>query len=127
LLLLLVAALQLGASFHRHDRLMEKEFKIDPAFKAWGPFIGHGYENEPITTSDVAIASVVWGLTLLCVLLAIYLGIDQTRSSRSPLRSVYVWLIWLELLVSFLMGIECYLHLLKYIKPSMSYEYEESE
>jgi hypothetical protein len=31
---------------------------------------------------------------------------------------VYVWLIWLELLVSFLMGLECYLHLQEIIKPS---------
>jgi len=99
---------------------MDKEFKIDPAFKAWGPFIGKHYENEGITKSDIVIASIVWGLTLVCVILAIFLGIGQTRSSRSPLRSVYVWLIWLELLVSFLMGIECYLHLLKYIKPSKS-------
>jgi hypothetical protein len=52
------------------------------------------------------------------VIIAIYLGYGQTNSSRSPLRSVYVWLIWLELLVSFLMSLECYLHLLKFIRPS---------
>jgi hypothetical protein len=64
------------------------------------------------------VSSIVWGLTLCCVFLAIYLGVGQSKQSRSPLRSVYVWLIWLELLVSFLMGIECYLHLHKIIKPS---------
>jgi len=97
---------------------MNKEFKIDPDFVAWGPFIPKNYSNEPITLSDIIIASVVWGLTCLAAILAIYLGYGQTQSSRSPLRSTYVWLIWLELLVSFLMGIECYLHLLKFIKPS---------
>jgi hypothetical protein len=98
---------------------MDREYKIDPDFKTWGPFIGKHYKNEPITKSDVIIAGVVWGLTLVFALLAVYLGIGQTRSSRSPLRSVYVWLIWLELLVSFLMGLECFLHLLKIVKPSM--------
>ena len=29
-----------------------------------------------------------------------------------------MWIIWLELLVSFIMGLECYLHLLKFIRPS---------
>jgi hypothetical protein len=32
---------------------------------------------------------------------------------------VYVWMIWLELVISFAMGLECFLHLLKIIKPSM--------
>ncbi|KAF2188409.1 hypothetical protein K469DRAFT_628039 [Zopfia rhizophila CBS 207.26] len=100
---------------------MNEEFKEDPSFKAWGPFITDRYKNEPITLSDIIIASVVFGLTLICVALAIYLGYGQTRGSRSPLRSTYVWLIWLELLVSFLMAVECFLHLLKYIKPSFAF------
>lgn len=103
---------------------MNEEFKIDPNFVAWGPFIPKAYTNEAITLSDIIIASVVWGLTCLAAILAIYLGYGQTLASRSPLRSTYVWLIWLELLVSFLMGIECYLHLLKFIKPSRLYALE---
>ncbi|KAF1952854.1 hypothetical protein CC80DRAFT_596278 [Byssothecium circinans] len=97
------------------------EFKYDPTFKAWGPFISPSYENEPITLSDIIVASVIWGLTLLNILLAIYLGYGQTRGSRSPLRSVYVWMIWLELAVSFVMGLECFLHLLKLIRPSFAF------
>jgi hypothetical protein len=31
---------------------------------------------------------------------------------------VYVWMIWLELVVSFVMGLECWLHILKVIPPS---------
>ncbi|RMZ72665.1 hypothetical protein GMOD_00007680 [Pyrenophora seminiperda CCB06] len=98
-----------------------RDFREDPSFQPWGPFISPTYKNESITTSDIIIASVVWGLTLGNVILAIILGYKQTNGSRAPLRSVYVWMIWLELLVSFLMGLECYLHLLKIIKPSFAF------
>jgi hypothetical protein len=97
---------------------MSGEFHDDPSFQPWGPFISKHYENEPITQTDIIIASVVWGLTLINVIVALWLIVKQTRGSRSPLRSVYIWMIWLELIVSFIMGLECLLHLLKYIKPS---------
>ncbi|KAH9882219.1 hypothetical protein J1614_001391 [Plenodomus biglobosus] len=100
---------------------MNDEYKIDPSFQPWGPFISPTYELEPITKSDVVIASIVWGLTCINILLAVYLGIHQTKGSRSPLRSVYVWMIWLELLVSFLMGLECFLHIMKLIRPSFAF------
>ncbi|KAF1992961.1 hypothetical protein P154DRAFT_504205 [Amniculicola lignicola CBS 123094] len=100
---------------------MNEEFKNDPAFKPWGPFISPNFRNEPITVADIIIASIVFGCTIICVLVALYLGYGQTKGSRSPIRSIYVWLIWLELLASFLMGLECYLHLLKYIKPSFAF------
>jgi hypothetical protein len=99
---------------------MQNEFKQDPNFLPWGPFIPKRYRNEPITRGDVIIASIVWGLTCLATIQAIYLAWGQTKASRSPLRSIYVWLIWIELIVSFIMGIECFLHLLKVIRPSMS-------
>lgn len=100
---------------------MNDEFRDDPSFKPWGPLISPNYVNEPITRADIIIASVVWGLTLVNVIIAIFFIYKQTKGSRSPLRSVYVWMIWLELLVSFVMGLECYLHLLKYIKPSFAF------
>jgi hypothetical protein len=97
---------------------MSNEYHDDPSFQPWGPFISDTYVNEPITRADIIIASVVWALTLVNVVVAIWLGQKQTRGSRSPLRSVYIWMVWLELIVSFVMGLESYLHLLKYIKPS---------
>ncbi|KAI4961707.1 hypothetical protein J4E86_000736 [Alternaria arbusti] len=100
---------------------MSNEYHDDPSFQPWGPFISDSYKNEPITRADIIIASVVWGLTLLNVILALWLIVKQTRGSRSPLRSVYVWMIWLELIVSFTMGLESFLHLLKYIKPSFAF------
>ncbi|KAI8942844.1 hypothetical protein NX059_000884 [Plenodomus lindquistii] len=100
---------------------MNEEFRIVPSFTPWGPFISDTYELEPITKADIIIASVVWGLTLVNVVIAIWLGISQTKGSRSPLRSVYVWMIWLELIVSFCMGLECFLHLMKLIRPSFAF------
>jgi hypothetical protein len=101
---------------------MDEEFKDDPSFKPWGPLISPNYENEHITKADIIIASIVWGLTLVNVIIAIYIARKQSAVSRSPLRSVYVWMIWLELVVCFTMGLECYLHLLKYIRPSKWFE-----
>ncbi|EOA86778.1 hypothetical protein ACJQWK_08267 [Exserohilum turcicum] len=100
---------------------MGGEYKDDPSFKAWGPFISPNYKNEPITQTDIIIASTVWGLTLLNCILATHLAIKQTKESRSPLRSVYIWMIWLEMAVCFVMGLECFLHLLKYISPSFAF------
>jgi hypothetical protein len=97
---------------------MNQEFTDNPSFVPWGPFISPNYKSEPITKGDVVVASTVWGLTLVNVLVAIYQAWKQSRVSRSPLRSVYVWMIWLELVVSFVMGLECWLHILKVIPPS---------
>ena len=97
---------------------MSNEFRDVPSFKPWGPLISPNYKNEPITTADIIIASTVFGLTLVNVIIGIWLALGQSKVSRSPLRSVYIWMIWLELVVSFVMGLECFLHLLKYIRPS---------
>ncbi|KAF1846464.1 uncharacterized protein K460DRAFT_339718 [Cucurbitaria berberidis CBS 394.84] len=95
-----------------------KEFRHDPSYKPWGPLISPNYVNEPITETHIIIASIVWALTLVNVGIAIYFILGQTKGSRSPLRSVYIWMIWLELGISFIMGLECFLYLLKYIRPS---------
>ncbi|KAL1798790.1 hypothetical protein ACET3X_002827 [Alternaria dauci] len=100
---------------------MNEEFSHVPSFQPWGPFISPNYENEPITKADITIASLVWAMTLVNVIIAIWLTLKQTRGSRAPLKSVYIWMIWLELIVSFVMGLESYLHLLKYIRPSFAF------
>lgn len=97
---------------------MNEEYRHDDSFKPWGPLISPNYKLEPITTADVITASVVWALTVVNVFIALWLGLKQTKASRAPLMSVYIWMIWLELLVCFIMGFECYLHILKYIAPS---------
>jgi|TARA_R110002003_G_scaffold814_5_gene21556 hypothetical protein len=97
---------------------MNDEFRPDVRFEPWGPLISPSYKQEPITRADIIVASVVWALTLVNAIIAIWLSLSQTKTSRNPLRSVYVWMIWLELLASFVMGLECFLHLLKIIPPS---------
>jgi hypothetical protein len=97
---------------------MNDEFRQDVYFKPWGPLISPTYRNEGITKTDIVVASCVWGLTLVNAGIAVWLACAQTTASKSPLRSVYVWMIWLELTVSVLMGFECFLHLLKFIPPS---------
>ncbi|KAF9694796.1 hypothetical protein EKO04_007410 [Ascochyta lentis] len=100
---------------------MNNEFRDDPSFQPWGPLISPTYVNEPITTADIIIASTVFGLTLVNVVIGIWLAWGQSRVSRNPLRSVYVWMIWLELGISLVMSIECFLHLLKHIRPSFAF------
>ncbi|KAJ4353007.1 hypothetical protein N0V95_003725 [Ascochyta clinopodiicola] len=97
---------------------MNNEFRDDPSFKPWGPLISPSYVNEPITTADIIVASTVFALTLINVFIGIWLAWGQSKVSRNPLRSVYVWMIWLELGISLVMGIECFMHLMKIIKPS---------
>lgn len=98
---------------------MSNEWRPNVPFDPWGPFIGKDFENELITKNDIIIASVVWAATLVNVVIAIYLGYYQSKISRSPLRSVYIWMIWMELGVCFIMGLECFLHVVKIIRPSM--------
>jgi hypothetical protein len=101
---------------------MNSEYHPEVSIKPWGPFISPNYVNERITKADVVVASIVWALTLVNVIIGCWLAIAQTKHSRSPLRSVYVWMIWLELMASFIMGLECILHLLKHIPPSESFD-----
>ncbi|KAJ4300845.1 hypothetical protein N0V90_002933 [Kalmusia sp. IMI 367209] len=97
---------------------MNREWRPGVNFEPWGPFVGKDFKNEKITHTDIIITSIVWALTLINVIIAIYFGYKQSKSSRSPLRSVYIWMIWLEMVASFIMGLECYLHVLKYVRPS---------
>jgi hypothetical protein len=97
---------------------MNDEFRENTLFKPWGPLISPTYRNEPITKADILVASVVFALTLINVIVALWQVSYQTKNSRSPIRSAYIWMIWLELSVSFVMALESYLHLLKIIKPS---------
>jgi hypothetical protein len=97
---------------------MNEEFREDVPFKPWGPLISPEYKNENITRADIIVAGCVWALTLINAIIAFWLAIKQTKGSRTPVRSVYVWMIWLELLVCMLMGGECFMHLLKIIPPS---------
>ncbi|KAF1848761.1 uncharacterized protein K460DRAFT_353702 [Cucurbitaria berberidis CBS 394.84] len=97
---------------------MGEKYTTSPGFTAWGPFIKDDYIIEPVSRSDLITAGVVFGLANIFALSAAYVIIRHTRASRRPLRSAYIWMIWLELAASVVIGIECLLHLLRIIRPS---------
>lgn len=88
--------------------------------KAVGPLISPNYVPENITKGDFAAATVVWFLTVVWGAVCTWQGYGQTKQARNPWRSVYIWLIWLELIVSLIMGAECWVFLLRKIHPSMN-------
>ena len=96
----------------------DTEFNPDPTFTGWGPFIHEDYYIQPVTYKAIITAGLVFGLANLFAILAAYIAFKQTRACRNPLRSVYIWMIWLELAASFVIAIECLLYLLKVIRPS---------
>lgn len=89
--------------------------------KAVGPLISPNYVPENITKGDFAAATVVWFLTVAWGAVCTWQGYGQTKQARNPWRSVYIWLIWLELIVSLIMGAECWVFLLRKIHPSFAF------
>ncbi|KAF2622831.1 hypothetical protein BU25DRAFT_302960, partial [Macroventuria anomochaeta] len=94
------------------------ELNPDPTFTGWGPFIRDDYYIQPVTEGAIIVASLVFGLANFFAITAAYIAYRQTRACRNPLRSAYIWMIWLELAASFVIAIECLLYLLKAIRPS---------
>ncbi|EKG09188.1 hypothetical protein MPH_13816 [Macrophomina phaseolina MS6] len=86
-----------------------------------GPLISPNYIPEDITKADVAISSTVWGLTLVWCGICSWQGLGQTKRARRPWKTVYIWMIWLELLVCFLMGLECWCFIIKWVHPSYAF------
>ncbi|KAF2087720.1 hypothetical protein K490DRAFT_23453, partial [Saccharata proteae CBS 121410] len=91
------------------------------AFYPIGPLIGDDYVPQPIKKSDVIIASIVWSLTLIWAGICGRQVYQQIRISRFPLRSAFVWMISIELVVCVVMGTECWLHLVEIIPPSFAF------
>ncbi|KAJ8117044.1 hypothetical protein OPT61_g1669 [Boeremia exigua] len=94
------------------------EFKPDPSFTAWGPFVRDDYYIQPVTYRAITVASIVFGLASLFGISAVTIAFRQTRACRYPLKSAYIWMIWLEIAASFVIAVECLLYLLKVIRPS---------
>ncbi|CAO2654029.1 Nn.00g107620.m01.CDS01 [Neocucurbitaria sp. VM-36] len=89
-----------------------------PSYTAWGPFIPDSYVVPPVTRIDLTIAGCLFGLANIFAMLAAYIAIKQTRIAHRPLRSHYIWMIWLEWAASVVINIECLLFLLRIIRPS---------
>ncbi|KAI5858367.1 hypothetical protein BZA05DRAFT_1148 [Tricharina praecox] len=65
--------------------------------------------DTEITHLDLAISSIAWGFTLGFGFLTTWEAIKQTTRARNPLKSVYIWLVWGEILVCFCIGIIVYM------------------
>ena len=98
---------------------LNDEFRPNVDFSPWGPFVPANYINMKVVKADILIASIAGIISLICAGYATWLVYKQMISSRSPLRSMYIWMIWTELGACLIMGIICYLHLFKIIRPSM--------
>lgn len=93
--------------------LTDEIFRPNVTYEPWGPFIKPGTTEQPVTIADIIVASIAWGLTLVLIGLAIYQGWDQFKGARNPVRSAYVWMVWTELAVCFIIGVISYLHVTK--------------
>jgi len=66
---------------------------------------------------DFKLASTAAGFTLGFSVLCIWNAIQQTRAVRSPLRSVYIFMVWGEIVANLCIGIIGYLFLDEILKP----------
>ncbi|GKT41613.1 uncharacterized protein ColSpa_01794 [Colletotrichum spaethianum] len=68
------------------------------------------YKLEEVTEDDMIIASLAWGFTLGFSWLTVWTAIKQTtsmyrRQGGRIYRNAYIWMIWLEIIVQFLLQI----------------------
>lgn len=68
--------------------------------------------------TDIKIACVAAGFTLGFGYLTAWDAWKVTSSMRDPLRNLFVWMVWSELVVNAAMGIIAWLFLLGYIKSA---------
>ncbi|KAI4650834.1 hypothetical protein J4E93_003191 [Alternaria ventricosa] len=87
----------------------------------WGPLISPDYTEDEFTNLDVLVASIPWALTLANVILALWQIYHQTKLAKTPIRSPYLWMAWLELGACFALGLVGYLHVLKHIPASFAF------
>lgn len=97
---------------------MDKIINPGPSFTAWGPFVRNNYTVLPVTRTDIIVASTIFGLANIFAISAAYIAVQQTRLARRPLKSTYIWMIWLEWTASVVLSIECLLYLFRVIRPS---------
>lgn len=80
-------------------------------------FIPSTYVAQQVTRTDLNVASICWGFTLGFGFLTTWEAMRQSLRARDPLRSTYIWMIWLELLVCLVFSIICWIHLNGVIPP----------
>ncbi|OAG02223.1 uncharacterized protein CC84DRAFT_1053118, partial [Paraphaeosphaeria sporulosa] len=89
-------------------------------FTVYGPFVDqYTYQIHPITCGDLITAYVVFGLAMCFAILAVFIACQQTQRSRVPLKSLYVWMIWLEIVASLGLALLAFSYLIKVLRPSL--------
>ncbi|CAA9958052.1 hypothetical protein PTMSG1_01626 [Pyrenophora teres f. maculata] len=71
------------------------------------------------TVEDYQLAALAAGFTLGFGFLTVWEAVKQTRRNHSPLRSAYIYMIWGEILVNFIIGIIGWLFLNGKLGPSV--------
>lgn len=67
---------------------------------------------------DFKIASAAAGFTLGFSILCTWNAVQQTKAVRRPLRSVYIWMVWGEIVANLLIGIIGWLFLDEILEPT---------
>lgn len=70
------------------------------------------------TRGDLALASIFWGFTLGFGFLVVWGAIKQTMRAKSPWRSIFIILVWGEILTNTIFGIISYLFLTEVLVAS---------
>jgi hypothetical protein len=94
-------------------------FGLDSNFTSWGPFINHDtFIIQPVTPGDLATAIVVFVIVFGFAASAAYVGYKQTKRSREPWKSAYIWMVWAEWASCLLLAILCMLFIVRAVRPS---------
>jgi hypothetical protein len=72
----------------------------------------------PASRTDLQIASLAAGFTLGFGFLTIWQAIKQTRQNKCPSRSIFIYMIWGEILSNVILGVLGYLFLIDILKPT---------
>lgn len=70
------------------------------------------------TKGDIQLASVAAGFTLGFGFLTVWEAIKQTKANHNPLRSVYIYMLWGEILANLAIGIVGWLFLDGHFGPT---------
>ncbi|KAH7312651.1 hypothetical protein B0I35DRAFT_356415 [Stachybotrys elegans] len=91
-----------------------------------GDLLSPHFKLQPVTRTDIVIASVAWGFTLGIGWLTTWTAIQQTARAyrRRGLRGMfnaYVIMIWSEISVCLIFGVICFMHLMGSLPPSFAF------
>jgi uncharacterized membrane protein len=70
------------------------------------------------SVQDYQVAALAAGFTLGFGILTIWEAIKQTQRNRNPLRSVYIYMVWGEIIVNVVIGIIAWLFLNDVLGPT---------